>query len=34
MLLAAVLGAFLLGCPLHAAQTAATRSPSRAQAVD
>ena len=34
LLLAAVLGAFLLGGPLHAAETAATRSPAWAQAVD
>ncbi|EQB0423396.1 tyrosine phosphatase TpbA [Pseudomonas aeruginosa] len=34
LLLAAVLGAFLLGGPLHASETAATRSPAWAQAVD
>lgn len=34
LLLAAVLGAFLLGGPLHAAETAAPRSPAWAQAVD
>lgn len=34
LLLAAVLSAFLLGGPLHAAETAATRSPAWAQAVD
>ena len=31
LLLAAVLGAFLLGGPLHAAETAATRSPAWAR---